>query len=278
MKSWILIIVGFMVCGGCVYFPNSNQRILSVASSIPNTSFETVTLKSGIEIRTMFTGEKSSGKPLLIFVHGAPGNVLNFRKYHSDTLLTSVFNVLSYDRPGYGKRKGGKAMVRLEDQSTVINELVYYFKTDSVFFFAHSFGGAIVLDYMARYHDAKGAVLAATAVDPLNEKFFWFSPIGKWKLTRMLLPRKLKTTGSEKYSHVEELELLEPKLGLIDAKITAVHGTSDSIVPFQNLDFLQRKLTNSEFKSVVLEGENHFFPLRLSSFMTSLLIDLVDEK
>lgn len=103
--------------------------------------------------------------------------------------------------------------------------------------------GAIALEYGANYpHKVQNIILAAGAVDPDNEKYFWFGKIGKRGLTRTLLPKKYKTTAKEKYTHVDELIKLKSKLKDVTARTIIAHGDKDEIVPFINVEYLKKTL------------------------------------
>lgn len=178
-------------------------------------------------------------------------------KYHRDSLLQKKFNLLSYDRPGYGYKDGTKAEISLQKQAETIHQIIDSLALTDIHLFTHSFGGAIGLEYASTY-PTKSVVLAAAALDPDNEQYFWFSKFGKWRMTRMLLPKNYKTTGKEKYSHEEELTKLKSKLKNINTKIIAAHGDKDEMAPYINMDYIKKHLSHTDLELMTFEGANHF--------------------
>lgn len=273
MKCTTYIYVLFSLwLASCLPRNVKDKHVKEYASNTKFTKRDKIILTSGKEIRTIYTARDSSPKPLLVFIHGAPGNVLNYKKYHEDSLLNKKYNILSYDRPGYGTRKGGRAITTLKGQSAVLREVVAHYPSPSLVLFAHSFGGAIALHFAGQNKNVKRMLLCAVAVDPEKEKYFWFSKIGKWRFTRLFLPRYLKTTGSEKYSHEEELNKLHPLLKNVNCEVSIYHGDKDEVVPLENVDYLKRELTNSRLTITVFKNTDHFFPSGYLSIMVNELL------
>ena len=255
-------------------FTKTNKQLESISEEIGNTNFIKIKLKDGKYVRTLFTRLDSTEKPTLILVHGAPGGVHGFKDFHKDSSLLKRYNILSYDRPGYGTRKEDyKSLPSLEKQADVLHQVVSQLNIKDIVFFSHSYGGAVVLEYSSIYSNVNGVFLAAVAVDPENEKMFWFSHFGRWKITRWMLGKALKTSADEKFSHVEELKKLKPKLPLVKTKVIIMHGNEDTIVPYENLAFLERTLVNSDVESITLDKENHFFPFKNPSIIYGKLLD-----
>ena len=212
-------------------------------------------------IKVIYSQKDSAKKANLVFVHGTPGSATAFLEYHKDTLLLEKYNIISYDRPGYGNKDEYKSLTSIALQAEVLNEILIQLKAENVTLFAHSFGGAIALETAwLNPEKIKKIILVAVAVDPENEKYFWFGKLGKWKMTKWMLPKALETAGDEKYSHVKELRYLKPKLNNIKQKTLIIHGTSDMIVPYANVTFLQKELIHANLKIITLEKENHFIP------------------
>ena len=267
-------IVTIVLCfWGCGMFRTSHSALKRKVKKIEETETVYVSLKSGHSIRTVVTNRSQTDKPVLVFVHGAPGDVTGFLDYHKDSILQSKYRIVSYDRPGYGYKDGYKELNSFTDQAAVLNEVLDSLQMDSVTLFAHSFGGAIALECAINHPTkVKSMILAAVAVDPENEKFFWFGNLGKWKATKWMLPKQIRISGEEKYSHVEELEKLAPKLNLVTQKVIVVHGKEDSLVPFVNLAYLENKLTSADLSLYPVEKANHFIVWKQIDFFRALLL------
>ena len=244
----------FFSCGS---FRISNKELDEILENEPAIESQIITVGKRQKIRLIKT-IKHPDSLSIVFIHGAPGGTTDFMAYHKDTRLNQNYNIISYDRPGYGKSNSGRRTSKLSYQANALNTLLDSLKLSNVVLVAHSFGGPIALQFTHDFPEkTHGLVLAAVAIDPDNERFFWFSKFGRgW--FRWLLPKSLKSTGREKYTHVKELKKLSEKLSNINSKICVIHGTQDEVVPFVNLEFAGKKLINSDLDLVGIKGGNHF--------------------
>ena len=119
----------------------------------------------GIQLHSVQTGDTSSSK-MILFIHGTPGSWMDFKKYLSDSTLRSKFQMISIDRPGQGQSNYGQTMVSIEEQSTVLLELLKNYKSDSIVLMGYSYGGPIA------------ALLASNAVLPVSKLMLLSPTIG----------------------------------------------------------------------------------------------------
>ena len=126
----------------------------------------------------------------------------------------------------------------------------------------HSLGGAVVAQVAAEYPERiKALVLVAASLDPGLEEIHPLQPLGKYWPVRVLLSDKLRNSNDELMALKTHLLKLEPMLKNITAPVIIVHGTQDSLVPFENVVFMETKLSQAKCqKTVVLEKQNHFLP------------------
>jgi len=241
----------------CGSFRVSNKELNEILENEPKIESQIIKVGKRQKIRLVKTIIHPDSLSI-VFIHGAPGGTTDFLSYHKDARLNQNYNIISYDRPGYGKSNTGRRTARLSYQAKSLNTLLDSLQLSKVLLVAHSFGGPVALQFAHDFPEkTHGLVLAAVAIDPDNEKFFWFSKFGRgW--FRWLLPKSLKSTGREKYTHVKELTKLSEKLININTKICAIHGTKDEVVPFINLEFAGKKLINSDLELVGIKGGNHF--------------------
>jgi len=198
--------------------------------------------------------------PTIIFIHGAPGSSTDFIRYMADSVLQQKFNLISYDRPGYGYSDFGNSMVSIKDQAKVVKLLADRVK-GKIYVVGHSYGGPICLRFAMDYPaDCDGVLLLASANDPDHELMFKVAYLGKWFVTRLLTPTAMKVATDEKFGHVEELKKMLPYYDKITQRIIDIQGTKDSLVPFENLDFTENMLTHANFEKIVIENEDHFLP------------------
>jgi hypothetical protein len=73
----------------------------------------------------MFYAETGSDtNQLVLFVHGAPGSWDAYMKYLGDTALMHRAQLVSVDRPGYGKSGFGEAVTSIEEQAAMIKPIL----------------------------------------------------------------------------------------------------------------------------------------------------------
>lgn len=201
--------------------------------------------------------------PTLLFVHGAPGSVKAFLPYLSDTNVTQHYSVLIVDRLGYGDSDYGN-FAPLDEQARCIAELALKQPNPkNVFLIGHSFGGPIVAHAAARLGEKLGGtIMIAPALDPENEKYFWFGKIGMWKATRWMLPKNLQVTADEKYQHAEDLKKIESELVQIKSPVLHIHGSKDKVVPFKNAAYTPTVIPSEWLTVSVWEDADHFIPFK----------------
>ena len=56
-----------------------------------------------------------------------------------------------------------------------------------------------------------------------------------------------------------------------------IHGTDDSLVPYQNVGFMEKEFTNvSDLKVISLKGEDHFIVWTKEKLIKDSLLDWVN--
>lgn len=211
-------------------------------------------------IRYLETG--SNTKPLVVFVHGAPGSADAFLDFLQDSTLRSQVYLIAPDRPGYGYSGFGNTVVSIKEQAEALKPLLELNRSQKKpILVGHSFGGPIVARLAMDYPKLVGAViLAAPAVDPSNEKIWWVSYPADWKIFRWMVPRSWRVTNDEKLAHVAELEKMKPDWPRITAPTTIIHGEKDKLVPIENAYYAEHQLINSEVKMMIESEANHLIP------------------
>jgi len=195
----------------------------------------------------------------VILVHGTPGAATAW----SDYVLSPPpgTEVLSLDRPGFGRSGPAGAITRLADQAAAVLALMPA-GGRPVLLLGHSLGGSVVARVAADHPErVAGLVLLASSLDPALEFIHPMQYVGDWWLVKSMLPRVLRNSNTELMALKPELEALAPALLRITAKVVIVHGTKDELVPVANVPFMQAHLTGARcVKTVLLEGQNHFLP------------------
>jgi pimeloyl-ACP methyl ester carboxylesterase len=211
------------------------------------------------ELHFAETGEDTL--PIVVFVHGAPGAWYGYIDYLDDSLMQTKYNMISIDRPGYGKSNYGKALTSIAEQARILKPLLERKrKKRKLILVGRSYGCPIVLKAAADYPDlVDGIVLLAPAVDPKREKFWWFSKLANSGLMRAILPRMLNVASSEKFSHALELKILEKDLKKVRQKIVLMQGLKDQVIEPENVCYIDSALTeNFQKELIIFDDCDHF--------------------
>jgi len=219
-------------------------------------------------------------RPYLVFVHGAPGSSADYHNYFKDEKLFSQVNIISVDRLGYGYSEYGSFETSLKRQAAAIEAVIdAVCKNNDIFIVGHSYGGPIVLQMaIDNANSFKGILLLAPAIDPKNEKEVKIAGLGIHPLTRWLLTPAWRVASAEKLSHVSELEKLAPQLSKISIPIYLMHGTQDSLVPYENVDFAKKKIDPDLLEIITLEGVDHFLPWTHHDLIVNKILQIVVNK
>ena len=216
--------------------------------------------------------------PPLLLIHGAPGAWYGSRNLLDDSLIKARFQVISVDRPGYGKStfKGKrKAVTSIDIQSVAIYEALRLnrsYKRGIVM--GSSYGGPIAAKIAINHPEAfYHVLLLAAAIDPDHEKFFWFNKYVHRGPLKWMLPRFFRTATNEKYTHVRELQQLVPYWQQLTVPVTAVHGEADETVDPVNLDFARKQLTGKNNSFISLPGMGHLIRWQRPDLVRTILLE-----
>jgi len=228
------------------------------------------------KVRVVSTANKKSDTAVF-FIHGAPGAADGFYDYLKDSTLLNKAALYSIDRPGYGYSHFGKAVTSIEEQTRITKEIIDSIEQNYVIVVGHSYGGPIAANASLETDKIKGVLMLAPAIDPENEKVFWFAYVSKWKLTKWIVPGALGVAGDEKFTHVEELEKIKNHWKDVKVPVIHVHGTKDVVVPFENVSFSKENFNDHYLEVIELKDENHFIPWSRKELVTEQILRLLGE-
>lgn len=221
------------------------------------------------QIHYLETGD-TAYQPVM-FIHGAPGSLRDFKSYLWDVDLLQKINMRAVDRPGYGYSGYGQPERSIQKQADLIQQVM----EDSSVVIGHSYGGPVAAAIAMNYPEkVKHLILLAPAVDPQHEKQFVPKVLGKAPF-KYLFSRAIQVAFEEKFAHEAALEDLLPDWNKITCPVTVVHGRNDHIVPFENMAFLKQKLDdNSEFLPV--DDMNHIMIWSDFEFVKNLILESLE--
>ncbi|MEO1584051.1 MAG: alpha/beta hydrolase [Planctomycetota bacterium] len=202
--------------------------------------------------------EGDASMPRLIYVHGSPSDATSF----ADDLLDPLpgFESISIDRPGYGDASHTGTVESFAEQAAAIEPLLVERGGRWPILVGHSLGGPIIARAAADYPGRVGGlVIVAGSLDPELEQPRWFNYLADAPPVRWLLPKMIRVSNDEMLAAPRETKLLEDVLTRVRCPVAIVHGTRDGLVPYANVAYTQRQLTNAASITVTtLEGEGHF--------------------
>jgi pimeloyl-ACP methyl ester carboxylesterase len=202
-------------------------------------------------------------KPLVVFIHGSPGNWRGWADYLIDPELTERAELVAVDRPGFGGSGAGAVERSLVQQARDISPLLDKVAPGRrVVLVGHSFGGPLAvrlaMDYGSRVTDL---VILAGSIDPAMEHTAWYQYPADWPVISWILPDALVVTNREIRALKDELVDMLPLWPRVTQRVTVMQGGKDNLVPQENADFAQKMLTRATSVNIVRIPEmNHFLP------------------
>jgi len=210
----------------------------------------------------------------LIFVHGTPGNAGAFDDYLIDPL--EGFESISIDRPGFGRTRPSAPMPSLRAQARAFEPLLVERGGKWPLLVGHSLGGPIIARAAADFPDRVGGLLIlAGSLDPSLEKIAWYQRLANLPIVPYMIPRFVRNSNRELYPLKGELEALRPLLAEVKCPVIIVHSTDDSLVPFENVAYMEAAFAPGVIvEVVVLEGKNHFVPWNAEAEVRAAIVAL----
>lgn len=216
--------------------------------------------------------------PPLLLIHGAPGGWYGYVRMFEDTLLLARYQVIAVDRLGYNhsKHKREQFVTSVEMHArAVAMALVFNKSKQKGVLLGRSYGAPIAAKIAVLNPDRfERLILLASAIDPEQEKFWWFSKLAKRWPVRVFLPNKINAATFEKFAHVAELRKLEPDWPQLKLPTVFVQGGKDWIVNPGNLDYARRKMaTNHAASFIFLPEAGHLLSNTHSDLVRKLIVE-----
>lgn len=205
----------------------------------------------------------NTAKPLIIFIHGSPGNWKGWVDYLIDKDLAAHAHMIAVDRPGFGKSGKGKVERSLAQQAKDLSALLSKAgKGQRVILVGHSYGGPLVARIaMDNPSNVTDIIILAGSIDPQQEKTKWFQYPAQWKIINWAVPTDLLVTNREILSLKSDLIAMLPLWKKINQRVTVIQGKKDDLVPPANADFAKKVIVNSQkLEIILLPKSNHFLP------------------
>ena len=202
-------------------------------------------------------------KPLILFVHGSPGDWSGWVRFLNDPELQRKAHMIAVDRPGFGASGRGHVERSLARQCADIAPLLDHASPGRrVIVVGHSFGGPVAarlaMDYTPKITDL---VILAGSIDPGQEQTRWYQYVADWPVVDWILPGDLVVANREIRALKPELTGLLTRWTNVTQRVSVIQGLNDNLVPAENADFAQRMLTRPASLNIIrIPNMNHFLP------------------
>jgi pimeloyl-ACP methyl ester carboxylesterase len=203
-------------------------------------------------------------KPLLLFVHGSPGDYKGWDKYLKDSTLQHKYRIMALDRPGFGQSVSVDTMAfpKLDFQAKVVRAFTKkYANGQKIILVGHSVGGAIVSLVAAKYPaEIDDLVLLAPVISAENEQPRFYNRLAQKKWINKRIPFEMRVSQIEMMNISAQLEKMQPSLSKIQSKTWLFHGKMDMIAPYGNALYVQENFKNATLVFKTYPFQNHFLP------------------
>jgi pimeloyl-ACP methyl ester carboxylesterase len=219
--------------------------------------------------------------PPLLLIHGAPGAWYTGMGILDDTDLQKKYQIIAVDRPGYNNSmfKGKKkAVTSISTQAVAIHEAMRLNRSHSKgILYGTSYGAPIAAEMALMYpNEFDHLLMVGGAIDPNNEKFWWFHKYVRGTVVRFFLPRFMNTATDEKFAHVAELKKLLPHWREINIPVTVLQGSADEIVPVANFQFAKKQFEGKPSEFILIPGAGHLVRRSHPEIIKEVLMQLED--
>ena len=220
---------------------------------------------------------KNIENPIIVFIHGSPGEWNAFAHVMNDSALSSSFTMISYDRPGFGQTRPKKAEPSLKSQAMVVRDILLRENVVSpVIVVGHSYGGPVALQFANDFPGmTHSLVLLASPADPELEKPFWYNKLANASIIRWMLPKTMRYSNDEILTLGSELTQLSKVWNNDSLSISLVHGRKDKLVPFEHTHFVERHISSERLKTYYDDQADHFFIWSDIELMRKLFLDIL---
>ena len=202
-------------------------------------------------------------KPLIIFVHGSPGDWSAWVRFLNDPQLRRKAHMIAVDRPGFGGSGKGQVERSLVRQCQDISPLLGHASPGQrVIIVGHSYGGPVAarlaMDYSPQISDL---IILAGAIDPAQEQTKWYQYVADWPVIDWIIPGNLVVANREIRALKPELIAMLPLWPKITQRVSFIQGENDDLVPPENADFAEKMLTKASLVNIIrIPDMNHFLP------------------
>jgi pimeloyl-ACP methyl ester carboxylesterase len=221
------------------------------------------------EVRYLQIGDTT--KTPLLLIHGAPGGLFDWLAIAKQDRLYEQYYLLIPERPGYGGTRPKRAEPSVTAQGQALLPILRA-QSKPVVVVGHSYGAPVAVTLGALAPERIQHIYGISgAYDPELEVTFGISYCINFQFFRYLLPSPIWVSNVEKLGHPQALREALPLFQSVKVPTTLIHGTADTLVPFENSTYLQALLP-TQTPLIALPGQEHPVHVMLPDYFVSLLL------
>lgn len=211
-----------------------------------------------------------AGKPMLLFIHGSPGDWKAWAAFLSDPRLNPLGDRVAVDRPGFGSSKG-LVVADLRQQAAQLAQWIPAGQKAIVV--GHSLGGPLAA-WMAIDATEKvcGVVSIAGALSSLREQPRWYNYAAEWRPVQWLIPPEMTLSNEEMMPLAAELQRLEAALPQLRVPFLALQGGQDALVMPATVDDLAQRIPAPWLQVQKQPEDGHFLLWQKPSVLTNAIL------
>ncbi len=253
LRFYLLSFFVVLTISSCFRLRISDKEAFKLYGKLPY-DFQIYRYKIGGNRSMRYLEIGRDSQPVIVFLHGALATASGFKAYLSDTALLNHYKMIVPDRYGHGYSDFGKTEVSIDKQVDYLLPILKkarYVGTKTILV-GHSYGGTIAARLAMDYPQLiDNLVLSAPAIDPNNEKRFWFNKPLDWWAIKWAMPQNFIIANDEKLAHAAECLKMLPDWYKITTPTVYIHGKNDDVVPFVNIEFAKKHLVNAPVEYIV---------------------------
>jgi pimeloyl-ACP methyl ester carboxylesterase len=215
---------------------------------------------------------------LVLFIHGSPGELIDWESYFQSESLKRQACLVSVDRPGFGSSDDFVTDERVLWQARMIYESWEQYSKENqwdwkkILVVGHSYGGSVALAVSYFRKPNITFVLLATPANPELESPAWYNLWIDHLSLGFLLPNSIAVSNGEMMSLQEDLKKISPLWKNAKNPLIVVQGKKDMLVEWKNAEYLKEERTMGKTEVHYLPEENHFIPWTQTKFIESILL------
>lgn len=229
----------------------------------------------GVSLSYLAGGDPAGQR--IVFVHGSPGTATEWVRFLAD--VPDGQYRIAVDRIGYGESHPENASTDLKLQAMALGSLLAAEDGRRSVLIGYSYGGPVVLQTALEMPErVAGLLLIAAAADPELEEVHPLQNLAAMEPFAQLLPRELENANAELMELRGHLDAMKDGLARLDGPVSIVHGLRDTLVPPENVVYLQRHLSAAApMRIFLVEDGDHFLLWSHKDILDQALICLLED-